>query len=93
MRAWLVKEGTKVISVKISGLAQPKMKEQTIKKETMYFEEDVVIDPVGKFGVGPQHQATIGGKFAKQGYYGFKIPNNKEGWDTLLVHVNNIIVG
>lgn len=92
MRAWIVKEGVKAQAVKFNGLQNPKIESKVIKKEVMYFEEDVAIDPIGKFGCGPQYSKTIGGDWARKGFYGFKLPNNKSGWDIMLVHANDIEV-
>jgi hypothetical protein len=92
MRAWLIKEGVEVIAVKFNGLAQPTFTKKEMKKEVMYFEEDVAIDPIGKFGCGPQYN-TIGGDWARKGFYGFKLPENKSGYEIILVHTNDIIVG
>lgn len=91
MRAWLVEKGTNAIAVKFNGLATITDK-KVIKKEVMYFEEDIAIDPIGTFGCGPQ-QKTIGGQWASKGFYGFKLPENASGYTLLLVHTNDIIMG
>jgi len=92
MRAWLIKEGVIAQAVKFNGLASPTIENKIIKEEVMYFEEDVAIDPIGKFGCGPQYN-TIGGQWARKGFYGFKLPENKSGYDILLVHTNDIVIG
>jgi hypothetical protein len=92
MRAFLIAEGTKVKAIKFNGLAQPQIEEKVIKEETMYFLEDIAIDPIGKVDCGPQHN-TIGGDWARKGFYGFKLPANKSGYDIILVHSNEVEVG
>jgi hypothetical protein len=93
MRAWLIKEGVEGHAVKFEGLVStPKIEKKVIKEEVMYFEEDVEIDPVGKFGCGP-NQKSIGGDWARKGYYGFKLPENKSGYKLILIHSNDIEIG
>jgi hypothetical protein len=92
MRAWLIKKGTKGHAVKFNGVGSPNIDAKTLKEETYYFEEDVAVDPIGKFGCGPGHN-TIGGDWARKGFYGFKLPKNKSGYDILLVHSTDIIIG
>lgn len=92
MRAWLINEKVKGYAVKFNGYGSPTIEDKVLKKEVMYFEEDVRIDPVGKFGCGPQHN-TIGGTWARKGFYGFQLPGNKSGFELLLVHASDIIIG
>jgi hypothetical protein len=91
MRAFVIEEGTRVNAIKFNGLAQPQIDEKVIKEQTLYFLEDIVIDPVGKIGCGPQYM-TIGGDWARKGYYGFQLPKNKSGYDIILVHSSDITV-
>ncbi|WAB25108.1 hypothetical protein M3_0157 [Lysinibacillus phage vB_LfM_LysYB1] len=92
MKAFVLEVGTKAKAVKFNGLQQPVIEDKVIKKETMYFLEDLQVDPIGKHGAGPQHN-TIGGDWARKGYYGFQLPKNSKGYDLLLVHSNDVIVG
>lgn len=85
MKVWIVKEGTDAKAVIFSGYGSPTIVDTVIKEETLYFEEDIAIDPLGKFGASPQHN-TIGGDLAKKGYYGFKLPKNSKGYEVVLVH-------
>ena len=51
----------------------------------MYFIEDIGVDPLGKVGSGPNDN-TIGGQWARQGLYGFMLPENTKGYELMLVH-------
>lgn len=92
MRAWLLKEGTEVIAVNFKGYGAPQLDKKVLKEEVMYFEEDIAIDPIGKLGCGPG-DITIGGDWAKKGFYGFKLPENKSGYSIMLAHSNDIQIG
>ena len=64
------------------------------KKETMFFREDIVIDPVGKMGCHRGYKATVGGQYAQAGYYGFQPidwkKNKRSKW-ILLVPANKVM--
>ena len=51
------------------------------KHDNVFDKEQVVVDPVGKLGTNRENGNTIGGAYAKAGWYGFE----SDGW-TLLVH-------
>ena len=60
-------------------------KAHTTTKDLMFFAEDIVIDPLGHIGPSP-NGVTVGGTWAKAGWYGFY----REGW-YLLVPFDKVI--
>lgn len=91
MRAFIIKEGTEVIAVNFKKSSSATLDKKIVKKETMYFLEDIGVDPIGKVGVGPNHN-SIGGRWARQGYYGFKLPENSQGYELMLVHDSDLVI-
>jgi hypothetical protein len=67
MRAFLVPQGTKVW---VQQGQEWSLSQQTTEADVLYFEEDVDIDPLGKYA--PIYPKTVGGDLAKRGYYGFR---------------------
>jgi hypothetical protein len=49
-------------------------------------DEDVVIDPTGKRGIGPRGQ-RFGASMAESGFYGFR-----DGSEITVVHARHIII-
>jgi len=91
VRAFLVKKGTEVTAVNFKQSSSSKLDKKVIKRDTMYFIEDIGVDPLGKVGAGPNSN-TIGGQWARQGLYGFKLPENTQGYELMLVHGADIEV-
>ena len=60
-------------------------KDHTATKDLLFFAEDIVIDPIGKLGPAP-NGVTVGGAWAKAGWYGFK----RDGW-VLMVPFSDVI--
>lgn len=90
MKAFIVKQGTKVQAVIFNSYGSaPTIEKKEMKKDVMYFSEDICIDPLGKLGAGPQSN-TIGGSWAKMGFYGFELPENSKGYKIMLVHANDV---
>lgn len=85
MRAFIVEEGTPVYAVSFANLLDPKVESKKVKKRKVYFIEDVAVDPIGKVGIGPTSN-LLGGSWASEGFYGFKLPNNSQGYEYMLVH-------
>lgn len=87
MRAFEVKSGTVVRVIENSKeWVAPNFVEHECKNDNLFFLEDVAIDPLGKQGPDP-NGVTIGGYYAKMGYYGFA----RDRW-TLLVPMDKVIV-
>ena len=57
----------------------------------MYFLEDIGVGPIGKVGAGPNHN-SIGGRLARQGYYGFKLSENSQGYEFMLVRGSDLVI-
>jgi hypothetical protein len=81
MRAFEIKTGT-IVSVIKEGKEWygPNFEEHETTKDNLFFLEEIAIDPMGHVGTGPQHRVTIGGAYAKAGYYGFL----RDGWYMLV---------
>jgi hypothetical protein len=86
MRAFEIKEGTEVlVHDNESGWDPHYLTEKhTTKRDLIFFEEDVEIDPLGKMGIGP-FGVTVGAMYAENGCYGFKYKNF-----TIITHHCNI---
>ena len=63
----------------------------TMKRDEMYFVEDIRVDPIGKAGLGPVGP-TIGAEYARKGWYGFALPKNSKGYELLLVPASAVEV-
>lgn len=88
MRMFIIPKGTACLVHKDDpGALNYKTEPHTTKEENSFFREDIVIDPVGELGAHRGLPKTIGGDFAKRGYYGFK----RDSW-TLIVHMNDVTV-
>jgi hypothetical protein len=79
MIAFVVPAGIEVIAVKSGVDADAKVTKT--KRESMFFREDVRIDPRGS--LGPRCNE----------YYGFQLKANREGWEVMLVHMSQVKVG
>jgi len=55
------------------------IKDHTTTKDLLFFAEDIRIDPLGNLGPDP-NGVTIGGAYAKAGWYGFY----RDGWYLLV---------
>jgi hypothetical protein len=89
MRAFVVEKGVKGWAMKDDGAFI--LKEKEMKCEKMYFLEDIVLDPIGHI------EGSIGDKVLEndlrsEGYFGFRLGENKEGWAFLFVRADNVIV-
>lgn len=85
MRAFVVKKGTEVFAAGFKKSSSVVLDKKITKEDKMYFIEDIGVDPIGKVGTGPNHN-SIGGQWAREGYYGFKLPQNTQGYELMLVH-------
>ena len=83
---FMIPAGTKVRAIK-SGLdwSPRNMRDHITRKNNVFDKEEVIVDPVGKLGTNRRHIHTIGGSYARSGWYGFE----SEGW-VLLVPANNV---
>ena len=74
MGMFVVVKGTKYIKVTYKGLDYSKKKMIT-KIDMVFGKEELLIDPTGisKYASVPSHMKTVGGYWAQQGYYGFKV--------------------
>ena len=88
MRGFVVKKGTPALTVK-DGVEWEanNIKRIETSKEHCFFREDIVVDPIGKIACHSGYAKTVGGNFAKRGYYGFR----RDGW-TLLVPLSVVEV-
>lgn len=87
MRAFQIRRGTEIQVMKLDGSVEAK----TMKRDELYEIEDVVIDPLGHVGQGPQDK-SIGGEYARGGFYGFNLPANRAGYMVLITKVENVRV-
>ena len=75
MGMFLIKKGTPVRIVDFSRVNYPGSIVKLITtKDIVFGKEDLTIDPTGiawKYTAVPQNVKTIGGDYAKKGYYGF----------------------
>ena len=91
MIAFIIPEKTEVkVIAKNTEWYSYNFKPFTTTKENMFFLEDVRIDPLGNVACGPQDRSTVGGSWAKAGYYGFE---SKETGHVLMVHASAVITG
>lgn len=90
MKNFLIKQNTEVLAVSYSKEAPSSIEAKKTNKEVIYSLEDVQVDPVGKLG-SHKESVSLGGQFARDGFYGFKLPNNKKGYETMLVHQSDVI--
>ena len=86
MIALNVKQGTKgkVIKTGVEWRGD-NFVEHTTTRDLMFFAEDIRIDPTGNIGPHPQG-VTIGGAYARAGYYGFE----RDGY-ILLVAAHDVV--
>lgn len=88
--------GTHAVALKmVNGIVTTE--HVTLKRDVMYFEEDVMIDPLGRMGVnadgssiGTLSDRTVGGAYQSRGYYGFKLPKNRKGYQGIFIHTSNL---
>ena len=59
-------------------------KDHTVTKDLLFFAEDIAIDPLGN--LSPVDGVTVGGAWAKAGWYGFR----RDGW-VLMVPFSDVI--
>lgn len=91
MKAFVVNKGAQVFAVDFSNPLNHKIEKKKIKRESLYFLEDVQVDPAGSVGVGPAHH-SLGGSWAAEGFYGFSLPVNDQGYDLMLVHSKDLSI-
>lgn len=89
MRAFIIAKNTPAYVVKQYGNWNTEMRRIHTKEEHMFFVEEMRIDPTGiaKHCSVPADAKTIGGQFARDGFYGFL----RDGW-YLIVHAANVEV-
>jgi len=84
-----VREGAEVQVIKDrKDWAYPKNWTNHVTKEFNVFDKtELAIDPTGiaRWACGPSDMITIGGTYAKAGYYGF----TRDGW-TMVVHPKDV---
>lgn len=92
MKMFEIKAGTKIKVHKHgeSDFHYP-VEDRVAKKDILFMLEDLVVDPIGSVGVGPQHKKLIGGFFAERGYCGFHY-TDRRGTFTILVHQSDLEV-
>lgn len=71
MKLFVIPKGTKALIHRYTGSLHYDTQEFSTTKENVFDLEEVSIDPVGGVGAHRGLPKTIGGHFAKQGYYGF----------------------
>jgi hypothetical protein len=72
MIAFRIPAGTQARAVRADHDWMPgNIRRITTCDEHLFLLEDVIVDPRGKVGTGPQHNRTIGGAYAARGWYGF----------------------
>lgn len=86
-----IKKGVEVLVMSEKNKKQP-MTLKTIKADRFYGKESILIDPVGKLGYHKESFGSIGGQFARAGFYGIKLPKNRFGYDYMLIHEKDIQV-
>lgn len=103
MKAFIIEAGTEVKMIPVetySGGGFMALRDYTTKAEKMFFVEDVIVDPIGSVGSGPSEK-TVGGVWAKAGWYGFALadperyPKGEPGakWYGVLVPGDKVVVG
>lgn len=79
MKGFLMKKGTPVLAAKRVG-NEIEVEPKILKKDTMYFLEDLVLDPLNPTGNEDEKHYT------DRGFYGFRLPNNPQGYTVLICH-------
>lgn len=90
MTNFLIKQNTEVLAVNYKDNKSSSIDLKTIKKDVVYSLGDVQVDPVGKLG-NHKESVSLGGQFARDGFYGFKLPKNDKNYETMLVHMSDVI--
>jgi hypothetical protein len=73
MIAFQVAAGTPAIAIRTrEEWMGANLRRITTRQDHLFVLEDVIVDPLGRVGTGPQNRATIGGAYAQAGYYGFE---------------------
>jgi hypothetical protein len=89
MGMFLIPQGTKVKLIREGKEWHAQnIREFVTTKLNVFEKEEVVVDPVGKLGCHQGHSKTIGGAYAKAGWYGFR----SQGWN-VLVPASNVQYG
>jgi hypothetical protein len=57
------------------------------KKISVFSEDEVIVDPIGKLGLHGPLSPTVGGDFAREGYYGFQKAAHTA---ILIIHRNQV---
>lgn len=65
--------------------------QKTTNKQSTYSIEDIIVDPMGRVGIGPDKDHPYAA-WARDGFYGFRLPKNKRGYEMMLVHDRDLIV-
>ena len=72
MRAFQIPAGTLAQAIEPDADWTPANIETIITKaDQLFFTEDIVVDPLGHVGTGPD-SVTVGGLYAQQGFYAFR---------------------
>ena len=90
MREFKIAKGAEVISVSYRKGVSRAMDSKVIKEDVSYSTEDILADPVGHLGYDKNHQ-SISGQFARAGFYEIKLPENTSGYDSMLVHKDDVV--
>lgn len=90
MTKFLIKEGTEVLAINYTDNNKPSIAPKIIKKDVVYDSKRVQVDPVGKLGAHKE-SLSLGGQFARDGFYGFYLPENDDNYTTMLVHMNDVV--
>lgn len=94
MKAFIVPEGVKVAVIKKGKeWYDDNFEHKVTNKESMFFVEDITVDPVGRLGIHRGFVNTVGGMYAKDGFYGFSLSANSQNYETMLVHASDVEVG
>lgn len=89
MGMFVVKAGAEAIAIRDGREWYPEnMTEIKTKTTHVFWKEEMILDPTGiaKWACVPANDRTIGGAYAKAGYFGFR----RDGW-ALLVRAANVL--
>lgn len=85
MKGFLLEKGTPVIAAKRKEDGTLEVEPKVIKKEIMYFLEDLIIDPLHPSDNPCEKH------YAQHGFYGFQLTGRTKGYDLIICHSSNIV--
>ena len=85
MKGFLLKKGTPIIAAKRNSDGGLDVEPKIIKKDVMYFLEDLVIDPLYPSDNPSERH------YAQRGFYGFHLTGRTKGYDLIICHNTNIV--